>query len=375
MSALAQTALSSGADLYVKGRYDEAARAFQRSIGLDPSPENVAQASDLLATVYLKQNKTTEAIKAYKSSISRAPTDDNAHIKLGNIYFGQARYNEAENEYKAAVAINPTSSTNIFSLGQVYLAQGRYHDAETRFKQIIQMDPRHYGGYYALGQTYSKEGRAKEAVELFKKVNAMKKDFNEVRVDLGSAYVDLGDMDKAQEQLDLLYEKDAQLYLLLYNYVDKAAKPKLLAAIADDGFATALGPGTSLTSMSSALANANASKSFHMTFVFSKDMDASSVMNPVNWRISKATSNPPSGAYNWGLPNSASDADVSSMPSNIIYLEDSLSATISFTVRQNETADATIDPSHIVFKFSGLDAYGNAMDLSADEYSGFSTFA
>jgi len=196
-----------------------------------------------------------------------------------------------------------------------------------------------------------------------------------VRVDLGSAYADQGELDKANEQLEILYEKDAKLYVILYNYIDKATKPKFLAATSDNGFISGLGPGTPLTYLSSALADPNASKTFHMTFIFSKEMDASSVMNPVNWRISKATSNPPSGAYNWGVPRSTSDAKVSSLPSNIIYLEDSLTATISFTVRQNETADAAIDPSHIVFKFSGMDAYGNAMDLSADEYSGFSTFA
>jgi len=50
-------------------------------------------------------------------------------------------------------------------------------------------------------------------------------------------------------------------------------------------------------------------------------------------------------------------------------------ATVYFSVDQNATADATIDPKHIVFKFSGLDAYGKAMDASADEYAGFSGVA
>ncbi len=57
------------------------------------------------------------------------------------------------------------------------------------------------------------------------------------------------------------------------------------------------------------------------------------------------------------------------------YDADSYTATIGFTIHQNETADGTIDPSHIVFKFDGEDAYGVSMDEDADEYSGFSGVA
>ena len=50
-------------------------------------------------------------------------------------------------------------------------------------------------------------------------------------------------------------------------------------------------------------------------------------------------------------------------------------ATVQFRISQNAEANATIDPAHIVFKFYGMDAYGKAMDQSADEYSGFSKIA
>jgi hypothetical protein len=42
-------------------------------------------------------------------------------------------------------------------------------------------------------------------------------------------------------------------------------------------------------------------------------------------------------------------------------------------ISQNDAGNATIDPQHIVFKFAGKDAYGKAMDLSADQFSGFSS--
>ena len=38
--------------------------------------------------------------------------------------------------------------------------------------------------------------------------------------------------------------------------------------------------------------------------------------------------------------------------------------------QQNAAGNATIDPSHIVFKFSGIDAAGRQMDTSGDEIDG-----
>lgn len=371
MTALAQSALSRGADRALKGDYDGAAREFKRAIGLDSSPENATKAYELLATVYLEQDRTEDAVKAYKASISIAPSDANAHLKLGNIYFSQEHYADAEREYKTAVKINPTDSTNRYSLGQVYLSTGRYQEAEHQFKQVISTDPTEYAGYYSLGQTYSKAGRLEEAIALFQKVLGMKHDFSTAYVDLGSAYADLGKMREAQDQLAILNEKSSALASILSAYLDKVTKPELLAAYSTNGFLTSLGPGTSLSNMSAQLQTPDSSQVFSMVFIFNKEMDASTVQNLNNWSITKASSGQLGGAYNWGMP-SPNDASLSPIPLSVIYSEEALSATVSFLIRQNTTASATIDPSHVTFSFRGKDVYGNTMDPSADQYNGIS---
>lgn len=372
MTALAQTALSTGADRAMKGDYEGATREFRRAIGLDSSPENAVKAYNLLATSYIQMGRTEDAIKAYKSSISMAPSDDTAHLQLGNIYFSQGRYSEAETEYTTAVKNNPISSTNLFSLGQVYLATDRSQQAETIFKRVIQMAPGQYGGYYALGQTYVKEGRQQDAVSEFQKVIGLKKDFYEVHVDLGSAYADLGEMSKAEEEQSFLNDNAPDLASLLSGYIDKVTKPKILAAYNVSGFTISSGPGTLVSDLNSSLSTPGTSHQFNMTFLFSKEMDASTVRNPYNWSITKAAYGAAGGAYNWGMPTPSTDVDMLSVPVSVVFLPDSLSATVSFLVKQNDSADGTIDPSHINFKFNGKDVYGNAMDISADEYSGIS---
>ncbi|HUJ19135.1 MAG TPA: tetratricopeptide repeat protein [Nitrospirota bacterium] len=372
LTALAQTALSTGADRAMNGDYEGATREFRRSIGLDSSPQNAVTAYHLLATSYIQMGRTEDAIKAYQSSIRMAPTDDTAHLNLGNIYFSQGRYNEAEAEYRSAVRNNPTSSTNLFSLGQVYLATDRNQLAETTFKRVIQMDGSQYGGYYALGQTYAKAGRQEDAISEFQKVISLKKDFYQVHVDLGYAYADLGQTSKAKDELSILNDKAPNLASVLSGYLDQIAKPKILAAYNVSGFANTLGPGTKVSTMDKSLTMPGASHEFNMVFMFTKDMDLSSITNPFNWSIAKAAYGAAGGPYNWGLPTPATDVNISPVPIRVTYAPDARSATVSFLIKQNASANGTIDPSHIRFKFNGKDVYGNTMDTSADEYSGIS---
>ncbi|MGD8409168.1 MAG: hypothetical protein PVF25_03320, partial [Desulfobacterales bacterium] len=63
------------------------------------------------------------------------------------------------------------------------------------------------------------------------------------------------------------------------------------------------------------------------------------------------------------------------LPKSVYYDEKNLTATIYFTIRQNEAGDGTIDPNHIEFKFSGKDAYGYKMNPKYDQFMGFSGIA
>ena len=124
--------------------------------------------------------------------------------------------------------------------------------------------------------------------------------------------------------------------------------------------------------MDSYLANADASKKFTMVFQFDKAMDRESVENLVNWKIGRSTSSQPGRIYNYGLSIPSTEIQVGTLANNVYYDQESFKATVTFTIRQNSTADGTIDPTHIEFKFSGKDTFGNKMDPDFDQYLGFS---
>lgn len=371
--SMANNALARGIDASTKGDYAGAIREFKSSIGFSPHSDYSLQTHEYLANAYLKQGKTENAIAVYRQAIRLFPMDDRSHLNLATILYQDGRYGEAEAEYKKAVAINPYSSVNRYGLGQAYLTSGRNLEAEKQLKMVITLAPDDPIAYDALGQVYTNLGRYKDAVTSFQKAIGLNEDYADAHLGLGYAYAKTGEIDEAGQQAALLHEMDSSKAIALENYIREVSAPKFIAAYSDSGFMPTNGPDTKVSSLDESLSASDTTKVFTMKFIFTKDMNASSVENPYNWQISRATGDKPGGAYNWGLAPSSTDASISSIPDNVTYDEDSWTATVDFGIAQNSAADGTIDPSHIIFKFSGIDAYGKAMDPSADEYSGFSS--
>ena len=372
MDTLAQSAISTGIGYYQDGKYDVAVREFKRAVSLSPQSENALNAYDYLAMAFLKLGNNKEAIKAYQSALRLSPNQDDFHYKLGNILLEEGNTDQAIKSYKAALRIEPDSTTYLYSLGQAYLAKGSLDDAKVQFEKIIRLAPREYGGYYGVGQTYYQTGEYEKAIDQFEKVIALKEDFFSVRVDLGYALTDLGRVDEAYEQANILRDKDPSLAVVLNNYIYQSSEPEFLVGYSETGFNTNLGPRTPLSALNSYLSSPNASQEFTMKFIFNKDMDIASVENRFNWRISRATRDIKGGPYNWGMPIPSTEADIGLFPDRVNYDYQTNTAIVTFTLTQNESGNGTIDPSHIVFQFLGKDSYGNAMNVSGDQYSGIS---
>jgi hypothetical protein len=111
---------------------------------------------------------------------------------------------------------------------------------------------------------------------------------------------------------------------------------------------------------------------------FTNEMDAASVMNPANWDISRANDSK-GGFYNNTMPTGANEVVIPNRPFSVTYDPMTRQARVFFIVNQNSSVDlaggnvgATIDPSHLLFKFSGIDASGRKMDASGDQINGYS---
>lgn len=375
LDTLAGSVLGQGIDFFQAEKYGEAINAFKRSAALSPFSNNSATAYKYIGQAYLKQEKPEEAIKTYQEAIRIYPRRAEFHLALADIYSTNGQTEEALASYEAAVKLDPDDSESRYSLGQAYLAAGDTASARTQFSAVARLNPISAAGFYGLGQTARADGDLGDAVEWLTKAISINKGFELAYVELGSAYADMGNFQKAEDQLRILQSKDSGKTTDLENYMAQARDPKMISALSPDGFRSTMRPKTPVAALSATLADANKSKLFSINIAFSKDMDEASILNRYNWVISRANIRNNGGVYNYGLPVQPTEAAISPIPDYITFDKETNTATVRFRIAQNSTANATIDPSGIVFKFNGVDAYGKAMDKSADEYAGFSGIA
>ena len=379
LTQIAETALAAGIDKYQDEDYAGAAEDFERYVGImrpyafDAEQENhLGEASDYLANAFLKLEKTDKAIAAYQTGIELDPDRVETRAKLGNLYFSLERYGDAEAAYRGAYDLNTEDPNVAFSLGQSLLKQERYVDASEIFTKVQRLDPESGNGEFGLGLTYSAQGESEAAIEQFKAATEANEEFYDAWAELGYAYSDIGEMELAQDVFEFLEDEgEDDLADILNRYMYKVESPQFSFVGADSTFPRYSGARTLVSAIDSYLENANTSKQFTMIFQFSKEMDMGSVQNRTNWNISRSDKSGGGELYNFGARVPDTEVKISSIPERVVYDPDLLQATVTFSITQNSAADGTIDPSHILFRFSGVDTFGNAMDEDGDEFSGY----
>ncbi|MCU0602294.1 MAG: tetratricopeptide repeat protein [Desulfobacterales bacterium] len=369
---LANAALQRGIERFQKKDYAGAAMEFKRSVGIGRGSSFAADAAQYLAMSHIQLGDSESAIKAYKTAFSIDPYRDDIRIKLGNLYFSQGKYEEARAEYAEAVRLNP-STANRYALGQAFIELGRFSEAENQYNEIQRLAPRQAGGYLGMGMAYSRQGKHEEAIRQFKEAINRDGALYDAYIRMGYSYADLGEMESAQEMVTTLERLDQDdLADTLSRYMYKVDPPKMMFAQSASTFPFSMGKGTPLVALNSYLMTPGASKTMSIRIQFDKKMDRESVENIANWQIGRAAGRGPGQAYNFGLPVSPNEAKLPPLPTAVAWDEKNLTATVYFSITQNAAANATIDPSHVEFKFSGKDIYGLRMNPKFDQFSGFS---
>ena len=248
MENLAQRQLSSALELFTEKKYDEAISTFKRAISLAPLSSTAVNAYDYMARSYLMKEDTKSAIAAYEESLRVDPTNAETHASLGNIYVTQGELEKAKASYLQAVRLNPNSA-NRYSLGQVYLEQGDFSNAEAQFKAVKDLEPGKPNGDYGLGQVYAKQGRTDDAINAFERAISIQGDFWYARSELGYVLADIGEFDKAREQVTEMKGKADDLASTLNTYINNKTPAEMVTVFATSTFQKTLGPRTTVASL------------------------------------------------------------------------------------------------------------------------------
>lgn len=365
---IAQYSIIRAASYLKDGKKDEALKEFKKALAFDP--QNLT-AQTYIGKINLAKGNNQEAIKAFQTILKNKPNSVDTKINLANAFIQDKQYANAEKELKAASRLDPQNPLPDYTLGQMYTSTGRLSEAETEFLKVKKISPNDGNVYYALGMVYNKQGRYGEAAATLEKSLTLKKKFAPAYYELGVAYNGLGRADDAQKQLSILKTLDSTQASNLQFVLNKPSMV-YMSTKNSGGFLGALGPGTPLWMLDPALLTPpNSGKTFSVTIGFSTPMNAASITNTQNWTISRANS-PKGGYYNNTMPLSSKDAVLPLNPQAVFYNSLTGEATIQFRINQNAAGNAVIDPSHVVFKFSGKDAAGRSMAVTADEIDGYS---
>ena len=144
-------------------RYEEAIRAFQRSLALTP---RVVSAETGIGLSYELLSRLEDAKAAYETAIgweTPRPRDPTPYHGLGRVLLKQNRPAEALPYLRRAVALGPEVAQAHEDLGKAYSSLNHLPAAQKEIEQAVQLAPKVARLHFMLGQLYREAGLMEKA--------------------------------------------------------------------------------------------------------------------------------------------------------------------------------------------------------------------
>jgi tetratricopeptide (TPR) repeat protein len=191
----------------IKGRFDEFSRRLEilELLGVSLKPEDyINRGFDL----YYK-GKYEEALKAFNTVIELKPDFANSWYYKGLALGGLDRYEEALRAHERAIALEPDYTNAWVNKGVALDNLGRYEEALKAYDKVIGLNPDFAEAWGNKGITLIKVGRYEEALKAYDKVIGLKPDFALAWYDRAGIYSIKKKKDKALSDLKKAIELDA----------------------------------------------------------------------------------------------------------------------------------------------------------------------
>ncbi|MDQ7038704.1 MAG: tetratricopeptide repeat protein [Aquificota bacterium] len=174
---------------------------------------------DLGMSAYFAKNYS-EAIAHFYRATRVAPDEPKIWNALGTTYMAVEEYRKAEEAFLRAVQVDPGFSEARMNLGILYFRMEDYKRAVENLKIAIAdevFDKKHIA-FYHLAKVYKELGDTGSYIEFLRKATAYNPLFIEAQLELGSAYMDAKDYEKAESLYQSLLSnniKNPEIYLSL----------------------------------------------------------------------------------------------------------------------------------------------------------------
>jgi tetratricopeptide (TPR) repeat protein len=166
-----------GRTQYNENRFEEAIKAFQRCLKMDPAS---LRAEYNLGLSYQGLGHAENAATAFRTAIARQEhrlnQDSEPFIDLGSLLLDESQPQEAVTYLLQAVAISPQKFRAHEQLGRAYEHLDQLEKAQTEFEKAVVLAPQSPRLHYVLGQVYRKEGLAEKAKLELDRSSALRRD-------------------------------------------------------------------------------------------------------------------------------------------------------------------------------------------------------
>jgi len=148
-----------GRTKYNENRFEEAIRAFQQCLQLDP--RNV-KAEDNLGLSYEGLNRTEEAFTAYRTAIDwqrdAAEKNSGPFLDLGSLLVETGRVEEGLPHLLEAARLSPEDYRTHRQLGKAYTHLNQLDKARIELEKAVELAPQNAPVHFMLAQVYRKQG-------------------------------------------------------------------------------------------------------------------------------------------------------------------------------------------------------------------------
>ena len=182
------------------GQSEAALKALE---GLSAADSATAEATYWRARCYEKL-ATAAYLRLYRAN----PYSYRLHQLMGDLEAAKGDDAKAIEEYQAAVALRPSSPNLHYSLGHLLWKDLRVPEARTELEAELALNPRHRGALNDLGDTYLLEHQPNKALPYLQRALSADSGNPDLHRDLGTAYTELGDYRKAEEQFKIAVSAD-----------------------------------------------------------------------------------------------------------------------------------------------------------------------
>lgn len=119
--------------------------------------DNTADNYELLSSLYLQNNRESEAVELLEEATRTYPDNNNLQAQLLNAYQLTGQMDRAMQAYADAVNRNPEEKLYRYNYGSILLEAKRYDEAIEHLQKATEIDPEYTNAFYNWGAAYQNQ--------------------------------------------------------------------------------------------------------------------------------------------------------------------------------------------------------------------------